>query len=71
MKTTNGWDVYLKIKELTVAKDAKHEVRVDDVADEFKSTDKEIIREYLNAFSILNFIEFTDKSKEAFLVIES
>ena len=58
MKTINGWDVYLKIKEITAVKDAKREVTVDDVANEFKSTDKEIIREYLNALSILNFIEF-------------
>jgi len=70
MKTINGWDVYLKIKELAAAGDAQKEISVSSLAEEFKGTDRELIHEYLNALSILEFIEFTGKEKEAFTLRE-
>ena len=70
MKTINGWDVFLKIKDLAAAGDVQNEIRVDTFVEEFKGTDKETIREYLNALAILEFIEFSDEKKEAFRLQE-
>ena len=70
MNTINGWDVYLKIKDLAAAEDVHNEIRVDTLVEEFKGTDKETILEYLNALSILEFIEFSDKEKAAFRLRE-
>ena len=68
MITINGWDVYLKVKEIAAAGEQNQSISVDRLADEFKGTEKDIIREYLNALAILEFIEFTDPTKAEFRV---
>ena len=70
MKAINGWDVYLKIKELNAVPTAQNEMSVNTLVEIFKGTDKELIREYMTALSILDFIKFTDDTKEIFILQE-
>ncbi len=71
MKTTSGWKVYLKIKELSNNNKSgdKPEIRVDELKREMDIS-KEQLHEYLTALAVLKFIEFTDKTKQAFVLTD-
>jgi len=70
MKIANGWDVFLKIKELSSNDEGtKAELHADILAREC-GIKKELVMEYLHALSVLKFIEFTDTSKALFVISE-
>ena len=70
MKIANGWDVFLKVKELSnVDSEEKTELHADILVREC-GLKKELVKEYLHALSVLKFIEFTDPSREAFVISE-
>jgi len=62
MKRVNGWQVYLKIKEL---KNEGQELHINSVVTGLGITE-ELAREYLTALSVLQFIRFTDDPKDQF-----
>lgn len=69
MKTVNGWDVYLKIKELSSNGKQQKEISIDELIQEL-GFNKELVREYVTALRILDFIEFTDHSNEVFVMTD-
>ena len=69
MKTATGWEVYLKIKAMSEQQDAGHEIHIDDVTAALE-IDPDTIREYLTALALLDFIEFTDDSKNTFIITD-
>ncbi len=66
MITINGWEVYLKVKEIADAGERNTTINVERLAEEFKGTEQDLIRGHLNALAILEFIEFTDSTKAEF-----
>lgn len=69
MKTTTGWDVYLRIKELSHKDGTRPPIRIDTLTREF-GIKKETMREFIAALAVLNFIEYTDDTKEVFVMTE-
>ena len=69
MKTTNGWDVYKRIKEISGTGDPKPHIHIDTLTREF-GINKETMREFIAALAVLNFIEYTDNTKEIFLMTD-
>ncbi len=57
----------MKIKELYKDGPENPEIHIDDVALNL-GVKKEVIREYLTALSILDFIKYTDHTKEVFVL---
>lgn len=69
MQIRNGWDVYTKIKELSSKDSAGAEIDVDTLTKEL-GIKKELIQEYLTALAVLDFIRFTDDSKQVFVITD-
>ena len=68
MKKINGWEVYLKIKELS-NKNGNATLHINQVIGEL-GISTEQAREYLTALDVLKFIEFTDTSKDEFIITD-
>ena len=68
MKRINGWEVYLKIKDLS-NKNGNTRLHINDVVSEMGIT-VELAREYLTALDVLKFIEFTDTAKNEFVITD-
>ena len=68
MKIANGWDVFLKIKELSAKSgDDKMELHANTIVQEL-GLKKELVEEYLTALSVLKFIEFKNKEHGVFVI---
>jgi len=67
MNRINGWEFYLKIKDLSKREGARMNVAT--VIRELGIKD-DLAREYLTALAVLKFIEFTDVAKEEFLITD-
>ena len=68
MKTKNGWEVYLKMKEMSNGyHNEKRQITIDNLVAECGITE-DLAREYVTAFALLDFIEFTDHSKDVFIM---
>ena len=68
MNRMNGWEVYLKIKELMNGSGQDH-LHIDDVVRDFGITE-ELAREYLTALDVLKFIRFSDATKNVFVLVD-
>lgn len=68
MKKINGWEVYLKIKELS-KRNGKQKMHIDEIVKDM-GISKELAREYLTALDVLKFIEFTDTSRNEFVITD-
>ncbi len=68
MKRINGWEVYLKIKDLS-KKNGNTTLNINDVVNEMGIT-VELAREYITALGVLKFIEFTDTTKNEFVITD-
>jgi len=68
MNRINGWEVYLKIKELS-KNEVGTKIHIGDVIREL-GISKELANEYLRALAILEFIRFTDGTKETFVITD-
>lgn len=70
MKTANAWDVYLKIKEISAKySSGKPQIHVDSLAQEL-NLKKEMMREYIAALSILEFVEFADHTNDVITITD-
>jgi predicted transcriptional regulator len=67
MEKVNGWVIYLKIKELT--NKGYEQLHINNLVEEV-GIKKDMIHEYLIALSTLEFIKFTDHTKEVFMLTE-
>ena len=70
MQIKNGWDVYLKIKELS-RQDGAEKVKINTgrLARELEMRE-ELVREYVTALAVLDFVTFTDGTKEVFVITD-
>jgi predicted transcriptional regulator len=68
MKKATGWDVFLKIQELSRQSDTA-EIHIDDVV-KVLGIAHEQAHEYLTALSVLEFIKYTNGTRLSFIITD-